>query len=107
MSQLRPDAAKDKIKINFFFLKRGKVGNSLAGQWLGLGAFTAEGPASIPGRGTKIPQAVRRRHHTPKKRGRVIFIISLGHNETYSMSSHDRSDQNEPFHENKWEISES
>ena len=32
------------------------LGSSLAVQWLGPGAFTAEGP----GRGTKIPQAVRR-----------------------------------------------
>ena len=34
-------------------------GNSLAVQWLGLGAFTAEGAGSIPGQGTKIRQAVR------------------------------------------------
>ena len=26
-------------------------------QWLGLSAFTAEGWGSIPGRGTKIPEA--------------------------------------------------
>ena len=32
-------------------------GNSLAVQWLGLGTFTAEGPGSIPGWGTKILQA--------------------------------------------------
>ena len=32
--------------------------NSLAVQWLGLQAFTAEGVGSIPGWGTKIPQAV-------------------------------------------------
>ena len=25
-------------------------------QWLGHGAFTAEGPGSIPSQGTKIPQ---------------------------------------------------
>ena len=31
-------------------------GNSLAVQWLGLCAFTAEGPRSIPGWGTKFPQ---------------------------------------------------
>ena len=31
--------------------------NSLAVQWLGLRDFTAKGPGSIPGRGTKIPQA--------------------------------------------------
>ena len=28
-------------------------------QWLELSAFTAEGPGSIPGQETKIPQAVR------------------------------------------------
>ena len=30
---------------------------SLVVQWLGLGAFTAKGPGSIPGQGTKISQA--------------------------------------------------
>ena len=30
------------------------AGNSLAVQWLVLYAFTAEGPGSIPGWGTKI-----------------------------------------------------
>ena len=38
-------------------LKRGKGGNSLAVQWLGIGAFIAEGPGSVPGEGAKIPQA--------------------------------------------------
>ena len=28
-------------------------------QWLRLCTFTAEGPGSIPGQGTKIPQAMR------------------------------------------------
>ena len=32
-------------------------GNSLVVQWLGLCAFTAEGVSSVPGGGTKIPQA--------------------------------------------------
>ena len=32
--------------------------NSLAVQWLGHGAFTAEGAGSIPGQGTKIPQTL-------------------------------------------------
>ena len=31
--------------------------DSLVTQWLGLGAFTAEGQGSIPGQGTKILQA--------------------------------------------------
>ena len=34
-------------------------------QWLGLCTFTAEGAGSIPGPGTKIPQAVR---HVQKKK---------------------------------------
>ena len=34
-------------------------GNSLAVQWLGLLSFTAEGQGSIPGWGTKIPQAMQ------------------------------------------------
>ena len=33
------------------------LGNSLEVQWLGLCALTAEGPSSMPGWGTKIPQA--------------------------------------------------
>ena len=42
-------------------LKRARGGgaDSLAVQWLGLRAFTAEGTGSIPGQGTKIPQALR------------------------------------------------
>ena len=35
------------------------MGNSLAVQWLGLHVLIAEGPGSIPGQGTKNPQAVR------------------------------------------------
>ena len=35
------------------------MGNSLALQWLGLGAFTAVCLGSIPGWGTKISQATR------------------------------------------------
>ena len=34
------------------------AGNSLAVQCLELRTLTAKGPGSIPGRGTKIPQAV-------------------------------------------------
>ena len=41
--------------------------NSLVVQWLGLHAFTAEGAGSIPGRGTKIPQASQ---HGQKKKKR-------------------------------------
>ena len=40
-------------------IRNTKGGNSLAVQWLGLCVFTAEGPGSIPGRGSKIPKAAR------------------------------------------------
>ena len=38
--------------------RTGDSGNSLVVQWLGLRAFSAEGQGSIPGQGTKIPQAI-------------------------------------------------
>ena len=41
----------------FFNFKKYIIGNFLVVQWLGLGAFTAKGPGSIRGEGTKIPQA--------------------------------------------------
>ena len=47
-------------------------GNTLAVQWLGLQAFTAKGPGSIPGRGTKIPQAVW--HSQKKNKGQFCMI---------------------------------
>ena len=37
-------------------------------QWLGIRVFTAEGPGSIPGQGTKIPKAVQ--HSQGKKEER-------------------------------------
>ena len=37
--------------------KTHQLGNSLVVQWLGHCALTAKGPGSIPGRGTKVPQA--------------------------------------------------
>ena len=36
------------------------IGNSLVVQWLGLRTVTAAGLCSIPGQGTKIPQAESR-----------------------------------------------
>ena len=51
----------------FCSFKNVGFGNSLAIQWLGLGAFTADGPGSIPGQGTKIPQAVRHGQKTKTK----------------------------------------
>ena len=43
------------------------IGNSLAVQWLGLRASTAGGMGSIPGWGTKIPQAPRHGQKTKQK----------------------------------------
>ena len=40
------------------FLVKMTLGTPLMVQWLGLGAFTAKGPGSIPGQEIKIPQAV-------------------------------------------------
>ena len=57
----------------------------MAVQWLGLGAFTAEGPGSVPGRGgrgrTKIPQAVRgsqtnKRICTDRLHGNILFDLA-------------------------------
>ena len=46
------------IHHDWFPYKKGTfLGNSLAVQWLGLCAFTAEVAGSIPGPGTKISQA--------------------------------------------------
>ena len=48
-------------------------GNSLVVQWLGLHALTAEGPGSIPGRGTKILQAAH--SNQKKKRQQGWFLL--------------------------------
>ena len=40
-------------------MKEQELGNSLAVQCLGPGAFTAIAPGSIPGQVTKIPQGVQ------------------------------------------------
>ena len=45
-----------------------RMGNSLAVPWLGLDVFTAEGSGSIPGRGTKIPQATQHGQKKKKKK---------------------------------------
>ena len=42
-------------------------------QWLGLGAFTAEGRSSIPGWGTKILQAVQ--HGQKEKKKKVKLAV--------------------------------
>ena len=42
-------------------------------QWLGLRTFTAEGPGSIPGWGTKIPQAHKPPGAAKEKKKKKIF----------------------------------
>ena len=58
------ERTKNKILGNLTHLEviciRSNRGNSLVVQWLGLCTFTAEGPGSFPGQGTKkIPQATQ------------------------------------------------
>ena len=43
--------------IEFCSVNKMTIGHSLVVQWLGLCVFTADGMNSIPGQGTKIPQA--------------------------------------------------
>ena len=50
-------------------------GNSLAVQWLGLGAFTAEGLVSVPCWGTKTPWEAA--WHGQNKKQKKIHIISF------------------------------
>ena len=48
--------------------------NSLVVQWLDLGAFTTEGPGSIPGQGKKILQVV---WHSKKKKKKLTLLIIM------------------------------
>ena len=62
---------------NFRAIRRFKIicnRNSLAVQWLRLGASTAGGAGSFTGRGTKIPREVRRGQ---KKRESVMCSINV------------------------------
>ena len=54
-------------------MRKEEVGNFLAIQWLKLDPSTAEGAASIPGRGTKIPQI--KQYGQKKKTGRCHFFF--------------------------------
>ena len=54
--------------------KLNKIATSLAVQWLGPCAFTAEGLGSIPGLGTNIPQAAQ---HSQKKNKTKLNKINL------------------------------
>ena len=54
---------------------KGSWGSSLAVQWLGLCAFTAEVLGSIPGQGTKIPEAARWAPPPQKAVGNGFFLF--------------------------------
>ena len=56
-------------------IKTDPLGNSPAVQWLGLGAFTARGVGSIPGWGTKIPQAMQCGQKTKTKNRLSLKIL--------------------------------
>lgn len=49
--------------------------NCLVVLWLGFHSFTAEGPGSNPGQGTKIPQAAQ--CNSPKSPLFIIIIIII------------------------------
>ena len=53
-----------------FLVRKWGSGTSLAVQWLGPRACSAEGAGSVPGRGTKIPQASWCRPPAPPKKKR-------------------------------------
>ena len=71
------------------------VGNFLEFQWLGLHTFTAEGTGSIPGQGTKIPQAARHSQKNKTERNKEtwwntsgFFLKFLPGNNTCHWGSH-------------------
>ena len=52
------------------------IGNSLVVQWLELQTFTAKGVGSVPGRGTKNPQAMQcgqNKTPTPITESKLLF----------------------------------
>ena len=55
-------------------------GNTLVVQWLGLGAFTVEGPGSIPAQGTNIPQAMwygGKKKEVKKKLSDITYLMKF------------------------------
>ena len=63
------------MKLITALFEHGSSGNSLAVQWLGLGAFTAVPVDSVPGQGTKIPQT---RQYGQKKKWKFGDIRQHG-----------------------------
>ena len=65
------------LMVTELVFKNTILGNSLAVQWLGFRAFTAEGPGSIPGQGTKIPQATWRPQNKNKPKHHSHCTLSF------------------------------
>ena len=68
-----------KDNIPFMMMKMmmiATIGNSLAVQWLGLCNVTAKDPGSVPGQGTKFPQAVQPSQNKTKT-ATIIAILSF------------------------------
>ena len=67
-------------------LKKKKSGywNSLVVQWLGLQAFTSEGPGSVTGRGTKILQATWPKKLKLKLKNKINKIKKSGYIHMYN-----------------------
>ena len=64
------------LPCSYISNSKAKQGNSIAVQWLGLGAFTAVAPNSIPGQETKIPQASQQGQKEKEKAKQIIYGIS-------------------------------
>ena len=88
LSPIPSDHFTSPGKLCWVSLKRPNPWNSLVVQWLGLGSFTAVGPGSIPGLGTKILQAMHRGQKKKKKKSHIpVFQVP-------------RLIQSSPFHKN-------
>ena len=62
----------ERVKVSIILFQESTARDFLEVQWLGLHSFTAEGPGSIPGWGTKIPQAA---WHSPKKKSSLFLSL--------------------------------
>ena len=77
ISRLSVDLSHSRSGDCGTLLQEWLLGNSLVVQWLGFHALSAKGPGSIPGRGSKIPQAMRCGQKKEKKKGVVSLSFML------------------------------
>ena len=56
---------------------KSRIGGGIPWQWLGLPVFTANGPGSIPGQGTKIPQAVQHGQSINQSINKVVMANTI------------------------------